>query len=179
MVVITPFKGDARISSKYGMRIHPISKIKKMHYGIDFVIENREILSAGDGYVKAVGYDSLAGNYIIISHKSDVETHYYHLDRSIATEGEFVTTGIVIGIQGATGSVTGEHLHFGIKHDGSWINPADDLMIKNEEDDVKYNHWGYKEMHEAIRQGYIVYNQKNMEASPTWAEVFAILSNKK
>ena len=179
MVFVNPFIKSTRISSNYGMRIHPIQKIEKMHYGIDFVIENREVLAAGDGYVKAAGYAELVGNYIIISHRSDTETHYYHLDRNIAIEGEFVTVGIVIGIQGETGAVTGEHLHFGIKRNGSWVNPADELMIKNEEGVIIYDHWGYKKMHEAIRKGYTVHQKKDMQGSPTWAEFFTILSNKK
>jgi hypothetical protein len=120
------------ITSPFGQRIHPVSRGKKMHNGIDLVATNDgtvgqvdKIMAHTGGVVDGVGYDSSAGNYVKIRVSLDTVMVYYHLrDRCSLAVGDVVKTGQIIGTMGATGNVTGKHLHFGIKENGKWIDPA-------------------------------------------------------
>jgi len=177
MIYTVPGDGAIRVSSPYGIRKHPVTGETSMHNGIDMVIENREVLSSAEGVVKAVGEDTLAGKYVIISHENGTETHYYHVDRYVVGNREHVTAGQMIAIQGKTGRVTGEHLHFGIKMNDNFINPASELKILNKIGILTYEHWGIKYLHDCIRDGIIIFEDKNMEENPTWAEILSVISS--
>lgn len=120
------------VTSPFGMRKHPTNGARKMHNGIDLVAtadgktgQVDKIKAHTGGTVEGVGYDSSAGNYIKIRVSLDTVMVYYHLrDRPSFAVGDLVQTGQIIGTMGKTGSVTGAHLHFGIKKDGQWIDPA-------------------------------------------------------
>jgi hypothetical protein len=120
------------ITSRFGQRIHPVTKVKKTHNGIDLVATKDgktgqvdKIKAHTGGTVSAVGYDASAGNFVQIKVASDTVMVYYHLrDKSTLKVGETVKTGQIIGIMGKTGNVTGAHLHWGIKKGGTWIDPA-------------------------------------------------------
>ncbi len=118
-----------KITSPYGMRT--LNGVKKMHNGIDLVAKTASGGSATDyitahtgGTVYKVGYDATSGNYIRIQTDSKTTMLYCHLkSKPTLKKGEAVKEGQVIGYMGATGKVTGAHLHFGIKRSGSWIDP--------------------------------------------------------
>lgn len=120
------------ITSKFGMRVHPVTKVKKMHNGIDLVATKDGKTGQVDyikahtgGTVDAVGYDSSAGNYIKIKVADGAIMVYYHLKaKPDFKKGDAVKQGQTIGCMGATGNVTGAHLHWGIQKDGKWIDPA-------------------------------------------------------
>lgn len=120
-----------KITSRFGMRTHPVSKVQKMHKGIDLVALHEDGYTTTDyitahtgGTVCGVGYDDSAGNYIKIQVAEDVVMVYYHLrSASPCAKGQTVKQGDIIGYMGATGNVTGAHLHFGIKVGNEWIDP--------------------------------------------------------
>lgn len=119
------------IISRFGMRVHPITKIKKNHNGIDInaTVDGKTgqtdyITAHTGGTVEAVGYGLSAGNYVKIRVDSKTVMVYYHMkSKSTLKKGEAVAQGQYLGYVGKTGSATGPHLHFGIQYDGAWIDP--------------------------------------------------------
>lgn len=120
------------ITSKFGQRVHPVTRIKTMHKGIDIVATNDgkvgqidKIMAHTGGVVEKEGYDLSAGNFINIKVDDNTTMVYYHMSkRSTFKKGDKVKAGDVIGIMGKTGTATGAHLHWGIKQNGEWIDPA-------------------------------------------------------
>ncbi len=118
-------KNLERTASGWGYRIHPIYKIKKFHYGIDFTASNgTEIYSTGDGVIEQIesshrGY----GNSIIINHGYGVRTLYAHMERFNVKRGQKVKRGEVIGFVGNTGLSTAPHLHYEVMRNGEKVNP--------------------------------------------------------
>jgi murein DD-endopeptidase MepM/ murein hydrolase activator NlpD len=104
-----------RMSSFYGMRVHPLLGILRRHAGIDFAAQlGTPVRSVGDGAVIKAGYSGGFGKLIEIRHRDGMVTRYGHL-RGFAPEideGKVVTQGQVIGFVGSTGLSTGPHLHF-------------------------------------------------------------------
>jgi murein DD-endopeptidase MepM/ murein hydrolase activator NlpD len=122
----TPVDG-ARITSGFGMRMHPVLGFSKMHKGIDFGAPiGTPIYAAGTGTVAEIGRKGSYGNYIRIRHNADYQTAYAHMSRFAKglVKGEKVKQGEVIGYVGATGRATGPHLHYEILVDGAQVNPG-------------------------------------------------------
>ncbi|MEY3398715.1 MAG: hypothetical protein RL220_1309 [Bacteroidota bacterium] len=119
-------KDLTRIASGFGMRIHPIYKLMKMHTGLDFTAPvGTEIYATGDGVIEAVdsklsGY----GHHVIIKHGYGYQTLYAHMSKVMVRPGEKVKRGQVIGLIGNTGQSTGPHLHYEVIKDGAQVNPA-------------------------------------------------------
>lgn len=117
------------ITSPFGMRT--LRGITRMHNGIDLVAKAPggggavdEITAHTGGKVTESGYDASAGYLLKIQTAPNVAMVYYHLrEQSPFKVGDTVQTGQIIGFMGATGNVTGAHLHFGIQVDGGWIDP--------------------------------------------------------
>ena len=120
-----------KITSRFGMRKHPVDGVQKMHNGIDLVAKSKNgstgtdyIAAHSGGTVSAVGYNSSAGNYVRIKTANTVVMYYHHLkNMSTLKEGQSVNRGDVIGYMGSTGKSTGAHLHFGIKVNDQWVDP--------------------------------------------------------
>jgi murein DD-endopeptidase MepM/ murein hydrolase activator NlpD len=122
----TPIDG-ARITSGFGMRMHPVMGYSKMHKGLDFgAPSGTPIFAAGAGTVVEVGKKGAYGNYIRIRHNGQYQTAYAHMSKFAKGigKGDKVKQGDVIGYVGATGRVTGPHLHYEILVDGAQVNPA-------------------------------------------------------
>lgn len=114
-----------RISSTFGMRIHPISQKRKLHAGVDVAAQNgTPVYAAADGTAIFTGYYGNAGNAIMLQH-ADLETRYYHLSQILITEGQAIRKGELIGKVGATGGTTGPHLHYEVRVNGTPVNPID------------------------------------------------------
>ncbi len=115
-----------RISSTFGMRIHPILGYTMMHRGVDFAARvGTPVRAAGDGVVVMAGDAGSYGNYLRLQHTAKYSTAYAHL-ASFArgvTKGARVKQGTVIGYVGATGRTTGPHLHYEVLIDGRQVNP--------------------------------------------------------
>lgn len=112
-------------ASGWGYRIHPIYKIRKFHYGMDFTASTgTEVHATGDGTVKTAS-SSLSGygNCIIIDHGFGYETLYAHLSAYKVREGQKVKRGQVIGFVGNSGLSTAPHLHYEVHVNGQPVNP--------------------------------------------------------
>ncbi|MBM3557364.1 MAG: M23 family metallopeptidase [Alphaproteobacteria bacterium] len=121
----TPIDG-AKLTSRFGMRQHPILGYSTMHRGIDFgAPTGTPIMAAGDGVMERVGPYEAYGNYILIRHTKTHATAYAHMSRFAggARAGKRVRQGEVIGYVGSTGRSTGPHLHYEILVSGKQVNP--------------------------------------------------------
>jgi len=117
---------NARISSPFGMRRHPILKKRTIHWGIDYAAPSGSaIYAGGDGVVQVAKYNGGYGNYIKIRHNSEFSTAYGHMIRFAKgiKPGVRVTQGQVIGYVGSTGRSTGPHLHYEVIQNGRRVNP--------------------------------------------------------
>ncbi len=128
-----------RISSGYGMRIHPILKVGKMHWGIDFSAKTgTPIYATGNGIIKARERRGASGNAVIINHGYGYETHYYHISRFGKYHvGQGVKRGDIIGYVGSTGLSTAPHLHYELHKNGKKVNPITFFYKNISPDDYK------------------------------------------
>ncbi len=119
-----PCPGYKRISDDYGNRIHPTLGIEKFHNGLDLAAAyGTPILAAYDGDVVAADYSSSMGNYIMINHGDGLYTIYMHASALYASKGQSVYKGQTIAAVGSTGRSTGNHLHFSVRLNGSYVSP--------------------------------------------------------
>ncbi len=113
------------ITSAYGMRVHPVTGVRKLHDGTDFGVEcGTAVHAAAAGTVIGLSSGSAYGKRIIIRHRPGLETSYNHLSRQSVVVGDRVLPGEVIGRSGSTGLSTGCHLHFMVVKDGKPVDPA-------------------------------------------------------
>lgn len=120
-----PLVGRPRITSPFGERIHPITKKRQTHKGIDFAVPSgTDVFSPAMGTVVDVWTDNTCGVALKIKHDNGYETVYCHLSRQLVQRGENVGAGCRIALSGNTGRSTGPHLHYGVKKDGTYIDPA-------------------------------------------------------
>ena len=118
-------KDLTRIASGFGMRIHPIYGIAKMHNGLDFTApQGTPIYATGDGQVITAGVGGGTGNHVIINHGYGYETEYMHMVRIKAKPGQKVKRGEVIGWVGSTGASTGPHCHYEVHVNGNPVDPV-------------------------------------------------------
>lgn len=119
-----PAPSFKRISDDYGYRIHPILNVKKFHNGLDMAAPGGSpILAAYDGTVISAAYSSTMGNYIMIDHGDNLYTIYMHASALYVSKGEDVIKGQKIAAVGSTGRSTGNHLHFSVRLNGSYVSP--------------------------------------------------------
>lgn len=116
------------ITSPYGMRLHPILNVYKLHDGTDFGAGcGTPIYAAASGTVASAYYDSAYGNRVLVSHGllggRSVATSYNHMTSDAVSVGQRVSKGQVIGYAGTTGYSTGCHLHFMVYENGSTVDP--------------------------------------------------------
>ena len=115
------------LTSPFGMRLHPILGIYRMHNGVDLACaEGTCIYASRGGQVEITGYqEDGAGNYVQINHGDGYRSIYMHMTHYIVSQGEYVAAGQVIGYVGSTGLSKGNHLHFGISYNGEYVNPME------------------------------------------------------
>ena len=125
LVLMAPVE-DARLSSSFGWRDHPILKERKFHFGLDLVAPPGSIVrAAADGVVVFVGWQGNYGQYIRLQHGQRIATGYAHLSSFVTTlkKGMIVHQGDMIGFVGMTGLATGPHLCFQVLEDGKLLDP--------------------------------------------------------
>ena len=123
-----PVPSSGYITSKYGIRLHPVWRVYRQHTGIDIHAEYGENIVASDtGTVITSEYNSGYGHYIVISHGNGWTTLYAHMSTRVAGVGETVSKGQIIGYIGSTGVSTGPHLHFEVSINGSRVDPEEYL----------------------------------------------------
>jgi murein DD-endopeptidase MepM/ murein hydrolase activator NlpD len=121
----TPVDG-ARLSSKFGMRRHPVLGYTKMHKGVDFAApKGTPVMASGNGVVKMARWHGGYGNFIELVHTNSYSTGYGHLSRIARgiRPGVRVRQGQVIAYVGSTGRSTGPHLHYEVMLKSKQINP--------------------------------------------------------
>lgn len=118
-------KDLTRLASGFGMRMHPIHKIRKLHAGVDFSApRGSEVYATGDGKVVKVRYHRNGyGKHVVIDHGYGYKTLYAHLNKYTVRVGQRIKRGQVIGYVGSTGSSTAPHLHYEVHHNKRKVNP--------------------------------------------------------
>ncbi|QSQ23802.1 M23 family metallopeptidase [Pyxidicoccus parkwayensis] len=121
----------AHVTSKFGSRFHPVLQYMKAHNGVDYGTPiGTPVWAVADGTVTQAGNAGAAGNMVVIRHSNGFETQYMHLSRF----GEGIRAGArirqkqVIAFSGNTGRSTGPHLHFGLKRNGGYLNPLNQVF---------------------------------------------------
>lgn len=119
-------KDLTRTASGWGLRVHPIYKIVRFHYGMDFTAPlGTDIYVTGDGVIESVTQSSRGyGNHIIVDHGFGYKTIYAHLDRFNVRRGQKVKRGDVIGFVGSTGASLAPHLHYEVELNGIKVDPV-------------------------------------------------------
>lgn len=121
--LVAPVPG--RISSRYGMRRHPVLGYRRMHRGLDFRASyGTPIVAVTDGRVASAGRAGGCGNAVKLSHGGGLQTRYCHMSRIAVRGGQSVRRGQVIGYVGSTGLSTGPHLHYEMYRNGRSVDPA-------------------------------------------------------
>lgn len=126
-----PIDTKHRVTSNYGVRVHPISKVEKKHNGIDFgAPSGTSIYAAEAGVVILSEYWSGYGNCVIIDHGNGLWTLYAHIKNGglLVSEGDTVKRGDKIALVGSTGNSTGPHLHFEVRKNEVPVNPSSYLQ---------------------------------------------------
>ena len=127
-----PVPSSGYISSGYGVRLHPVYRVMRQHYGIDIgASHGASVIASDSGRVITSSYNSSYGNYIVVYHGTvngvTMTTLYAHLSSRRVSEGTDVVKGQIIGLVGSTGVSTGPHLHFEVTVNGSRVNPQSRL----------------------------------------------------
>lgn len=134
-----------RAASGWGMRVDPIYKIPKFHYGMDFSAPiGTEIFSTGNGVVRKVIKSKVGyGLHILVDHGYGYETLYAHMSKFNVKQGQKVHRGDVIGYVGSTGKSTGPHLHYEVHKNKRAVNPQNfyfqDLTAEEYERMIEYS----------------------------------------
>lgn len=122
-----PLKSIA-ITSPYGTRVHPVTKKRTTHHGVDLRAPmNTPVYAPYSGVVTYSGWMTGYGKIVIIDHGGGYTTRYAHLNRWIVGKGTKVKKGQLIAKTGNTGVSTGPHLHYEIRKNGNSIDPAGTL----------------------------------------------------
>jgi len=118
-----------RLNSPYGVRIHPVTGERySFHKGIDIAGKKEIVVSVLPGIVDKIGYTSIMGNYVVVRY-GRYTVYYAHLSKMYCSVGQVVSTGYPLGMTGATGRTTGEHLHLSVVQGRLSVNPLYFLLI--------------------------------------------------
>jgi len=119
----------SRVSSGFGMRVHPIAKAWRAHQGVDYAAPNgTRVRAVGDAVVEYSGPRGGYGKVVILRHNGQYSTVYAHLSRVAVKRGARVAQNDTIGFVGQTGWATGPHLHYEFRIGGQARNPLSIAM---------------------------------------------------
>lgn len=129
-----------RLTSPFGLRRHPVDKQTRFHGGVDVEAPvGMGVKATAAGIVKRVGYESALGVFVQLQHAFGFETTYGHLTGYCVRPGQTVSRNQEIGRVGQTGLVTGPHLHYAIKKNGSAVDPFQFCFL------LRHRLWLYEE----------------------------------
>ena len=121
---IWPCPSYTRISSRFGPRPQPVPGASTNHKGVDLAAPyGANILASAAGVVTTSKYSASAGNYVVIAHGNGISTVYMHASSLLVSVGQTVSQGQVIAKVGSTGYSSGNHLHFGVIKNGTYVDP--------------------------------------------------------
>ena len=121
-----PVPGYTKITSNYGMRVHPITGQYKLHTGVDIGAPmGANFVAANDGIVTKAEYNTAYGNMVMIDHGGGISTLYAHGSEILVTVGQTVKRNEAILKVGSTGYSTGAHAHFEVRINGVVTNPIE------------------------------------------------------
>ena len=121
---IWPLVGRFTYTSAFGDRKDPFTGLTEFHPGLDISADQGvPVHATADGKVDTAAFDGNYGKAVVIAHGFSISTRYGHLSQFAVTPGQSVKRGDVIGYVGATGRVTGAHLHYEVLLNGNRINP--------------------------------------------------------
>lgn len=120
-----PLASKSRVTSAYGMRMHPIEKVRKKHNGIDLACNKGEaVLTTAPGVVSESHYTKGFGHQVTVSHNFGFRSRYAHLQKRQVNIGQWVDKHEAIGLCGQSGLANGPHLHYEVRYITSALNPA-------------------------------------------------------
>ena len=120
-----PLATKSRVTSAYGMRMHPIEKALKKHNGIDLACnKGEEVLTTAPGVVSESHYTKGFGHQVTVTHNFGFRSRYAHLQQRQVNIGQWVDKHEVIGLCGQSGLANGPHLHYEVRYLTSALNPA-------------------------------------------------------
>ncbi|HRX32159.1 MAG: peptidoglycan DD-metalloendopeptidase family protein [Bacteroidales bacterium] len=126
-------KSKAKITSPFGLRLHPVLLLPIKHNGVDFGTgRGTPVYASANGKVVIAKYNKSYGNYVVIEHAEGVSTVYAHLESIKTSEGNMIKKGSIIGYTGSTGRATGPHLHYEVRIKGIPVNPKG-YLVENKE----------------------------------------------
>ena len=129
----TPVKDAFRFTSSFGFRRDPKTGGRRMHKGVDFAASlGTPLYATADGVVTHAGWQSGYGRLVKIQHEFGIETRYAHLSKLRVKVGQKVSRGDRIGDMGASGRVTGVHLHYEVRVGGKAVNPMIYIKAAND-----------------------------------------------
>jgi len=137
-----PLQGGGRLASRFGSRVHPIFKTRRMHTGVDLASKTgTPIYASGDGVVEKAQWVSGYGKFVELKHVNGFETGYGHMSRIAdgMKPGVKVRQGQIIGYVGSTGNSTGPHLHFEIKVNGRFVDPLSVKLPRDKSLSAQYD----------------------------------------
>ncbi len=119
-----PVQEGARVSSGFGMRLHPVHGRRSMHSGTDLAVDpGTKIWAMADGSVVFASWDVINGYFVKIDHGNGLTSAYCHASRLRVKRGQRIRKGQVIALSGDTGRATGPHLHFQVEIAGNPVDP--------------------------------------------------------
>jgi len=122
--MLWPAPASTRVTSKFGMRFHPILKKNKLHTGIDIGVgSGNKVLAANAGTVIKAAWNNSYGYMVMIDHGGGIVTLYAHNSKLLVKTGDIVTRGQQVAVSGSTGMSTGPHLHFEVRVNGVYKDP--------------------------------------------------------
>ncbi|MDD5090454.1 MAG: peptidoglycan DD-metalloendopeptidase family protein [Candidatus Wallbacteria bacterium] len=123
-----PLPVPGRISSPFGSRIHPITKVRAFHNGVDLAAKaGTKIICSKSGTVYFSGYQRVSGQTVVIRLPDGTLNFYAHCSKRLVKTGDVVKAGSSIATVGRTGRATGNHLHFSIKKADKYLDPLKHL----------------------------------------------------
>lgn len=129
----TPVRSNYRFTSGFGIRRDPKTGGRRMHEGIDFAGPvGTPLYATADGVVTHAGWQSGYGRLVKIQHEFGIETRFAHLSKINVSVGQRVSRGERIGDMGASGRVTGPHLHYEVRVGGQAVNPMIYIRAAND-----------------------------------------------
>lgn len=115
---------SGRLTSRFGMRAHPIFGGIRRHSGIDVAAATGSpVVAPAAGTVTYSGWRGGYGLLVEVDHGGGVRTRFGHLSRLLVMPGQAVLGGQMVGLVGATGNATGAHLHYEVRRDGTAVDP--------------------------------------------------------